>query len=772
MPTYDFKSLSSYDFEGLIRDLLQEELGLTLQSFKIGRDKGIDLRFSGNSGKDLIVQCKHYAESPYSAFYHHIKEEELRKIEILKPKRYILATSLGLTPHNKDELHELLKPFCRSTADILGKEDLNNLLGKFPRVEKKNFKLWLTSQNVLDAILHSKVLNRTDFEVDYIQRKLKYYVQNKSYFEAIEILEEFHYCVIAGIPGIGKTTLAEILVVDYLSKGFEPIKISHHIEEAFEVFNPMKTQLFYYDDFLGQTTFEQKMDKNEDQDLIRFCEVIQKSPNHRFILTTREYILNKAKLSYEKLAQSQFDLRKCVIDLSSYSTFDRAKILYNHLFFSDLPINYKKEILSQKSYWKIIRHRNYNPRIIEWMTDHIKNIALDGVKYIDVFLANLENPEKIWTHAFQNQLSESSRCLLLVLGSLPDEVFIDDLENAFSSYYEVKAERHRFRTSPQDFRRALKELEGNFIRIERSASDTVIRFHNPSIKDFVYNYLSSNLDEVKLLCSASVFFDQLRILWQLNRKNIRDALMGFADEFMENLKRNLHSKDVILVNAYYGFSGKTSSFAHKRRITTSLESRIVFAVEVAESIKKEELCTIIAQMLQILAEDLEKMTITKNDTLVLIEVLAKSEYKYLLDKSGFLQLAKEALKSNLEELKDFKYVVSLRKLEPELFSSDEWQELSDYFENHHYQIATSYIDGEEYSEDVSDYGELVYELGKEFEVDVSFAESYIEDRVQELEEEEKNHQEPVFEDDRHGSGPIENISDDQIDSMFDSYKIP
>ncbi|MEA3487016.1 MAG: hypothetical protein U9R20_05095 [Thermodesulfobacteriota bacterium] len=46
MTSYDFRSLSPIDFEGLVRDLLQEELALTLESFKPGKDLGIDFRFT------------------------------------------------------------------------------------------------------------------------------------------------------------------------------------------------------------------------------------------------------------------------------------------------------------------------------------------------------------------------------------------------------------------------------------------------------------------------------------------------------------------------------------------------------------------------------------------------------------------------------------------------------------------------------------------------------------------------------------------------------
>src|SRR5207249_10024600 len=58
-----------------------------------------------------------------------------------------------------------------------------------------------------------------------------------------------------------------------------------------------------------------------------------------FILTTSEYILNIAKRRYEVLAHPPVDLTMCVINLSDYTRPIRAKILYNHIYFSDCLTN-------------------------------------------------------------------------------------------------------------------------------------------------------------------------------------------------------------------------------------------------------------------------------------------------------------------------------------------------------------------------------------------------------------------------------------------------
>src|SRR5688572_2460630 len=101
MPNYTFESLSDADFEELVHDLLEAELSLSLESFTRGKDDGIDLRHCAANEAKLIVQCKHFAKSGLKTLLRHLRTEELSKIKILAPNRYLLCTSIGLTPRNK-----------------------------------------------------------------------------------------------------------------------------------------------------------------------------------------------------------------------------------------------------------------------------------------------------------------------------------------------------------------------------------------------------------------------------------------------------------------------------------------------------------------------------------------------------------------------------------------------------------------------------------------------------------------------------------------------
>jgi hypothetical protein len=129
MSNYDFRQLSPHDFEQLSRDLVQARDGIVLESFKNGRDHGIDFRHASSKG-NIIVQCKHYIGTGFPGLISELKKEVV-KVEKLKPSRYILVTSVGLTPLNKAEIQSLFGPVL-ATADILGPDDINNLFGLHP----------------------------------------------------------------------------------------------------------------------------------------------------------------------------------------------------------------------------------------------------------------------------------------------------------------------------------------------------------------------------------------------------------------------------------------------------------------------------------------------------------------------------------------------------------------------------------------------------------------------------------------------------------------
>lgn len=768
MSDYDFKTLSSHDFEDCIRDLLQQDLNIRLESFKSGRDQGIDLRYSKNTGGNLIVQCKHYAESGFSILLRDLKNIELPKVQKLKPARYLMATSVGLSPGRKDKIKKLFSPYCIATADIYGKEDLNNLLRTYPSVERKNFKLWLSSSDVLSRIVHNKIFNYSETEVERIRGKIKVYVQNDSFFRAIEILDDINYCIIAGIPGIGKTTLAEILLLHHLGLGYEPIKITNDISEAYAVLNQSPKQLFYYDDFLGQTSLEDKMNKNEDESLLRFLATIQKSKTAKLILTTREYILAQAKATYEKLSASSFDYKKCVVALEDYTKFHRAKTLYNHVYFSMLQPEYASALLHQRQYMKIINHQNFNPRIIDWMTQVVDSKGIRPENYVATFISSLKNPAILWKHAFENQLTSAARHILLVMTSLPAEVLLEDLERSFASFYEYRSKSNRFAIEPKDFRHALKELESNFVHINKDHNSLFIKFHNPSIKDFLVNYIKENDHFAHQLVDSAIYFEQIFRLW--NTFFVADISLARIRKNREMQKcleeavvRLFRSDDCRLKDVFYLSGEVNQTILTRREIdTVPLEARARCALDIAHELGLSKL---IDWVFTTLVEQFS-VDIHERELDFLLKRISRHEIsppKYFLDS------VKEFLCRKLDSLDDLDRLLTYTSVLPQALAESERVSLRNEFESTYEQMVENLCEQESSAETLREYADRLKELGEKFGLDVDREYDLMQERASDIEAERESDEPSDYDGWKESAREVDR-TEDEIHSMFDSLR--
>ncbi|HEY1213225.1 MAG TPA: hypothetical protein VGE93_06300 [Bryobacteraceae bacterium] len=403
----------------------------------------------------------------------------------------------------KDRLFNILKPYSKTPADIYGKEELDALLRKHDDIVRRHLRLWLTSASVLNALISRNVTTRSLALAAELDATLRTYAANGSHNKAMEILEKTHVCVIAGIPGVGKTTLAHVLCAHYLESGYDLIEISRDADDANKVWNDDLAQIFYYDDFLGQSTLEEKLGKNEDSRLLSLMKRISAAPNKRIILTTREYILAHARQKYERMDRYPFNIQTCVVDIESYTYRARASILYNHVYCSTLAPEIKARFASPVIYNPIVQHRNFNPRVIAATLAEASMLSDDPSGTPEAILSNLEEPSRIWEHIVEHQLAEPELALLKLLLTFISDVHIDDLA-------EIWRELGR---APRDLRRSISTLEGTMVKSSRGGDNIYIGFHNPSVRDYLQGYVRARLEEVEYLIASVKRYEQVEALW-------------------------------------------------------------------------------------------------------------------------------------------------------------------------------------------------------------------------------------------------------------------
>lgn len=411
MQNYDFSSVNDKDFESLACSLLGRHLSQRIERFKPGKNQGIDGRFFRNE-KMEVIQVKHFARSGYSKFIAELKKE-VPKVRKLNPSRYFIAVSLPLSAHNKSEISKLFLGFVKSECDIFGSEDLNDILAEHPDVERRFWGLWMTSANVLQRIIHSGVYGRSEFEREGIIRESKLFVETSDFVAAGKLLDDVHSIVITGAPGIGKTTLAKMLILRYINEGYELVSVQNGISEAENVFGThSERKMFYFDDFLGRNLYEAVHAK--DSAVVNFIKRVKSEKLKRFILTSRTYILNQGRELNDLFVINNIKRNEYEVKIESISHLDRAKLLYNHLWHSELESEFLDEYYTDKRFLKIIKHGNFNPRIISYIVNPDRFIGVKPDSYWPLISNILDNPTEIWGHCWSSQIDQDCRDLVLL----------------------------------------------------------------------------------------------------------------------------------------------------------------------------------------------------------------------------------------------------------------------------------------------------------------------------------------------------------------------
>lgn len=546
----NWKSFSPHEFELLVRDLLSACENIPVESFGVGTDGGIDLR------KDrcrTIIQCKRYCTD-----FRHLKRElakEAKKEAVRCAERYIVATSLSLTPRQKKSIKELI-PNIRTEEDILSGDDLENRLVLHPEIRKLYPLLWLGDADFIRDTLEKAQDRAIDHdsacELEKIARCMGYVAKPPMAAHALEILKEHKALIITGKPGIGKTTLAYYLTAYLMQEAdYEFVFIREDITTARYKFRKDKAQIFLYDDFLGTTFLHDRLRKNENKSIADFIEQVSDSANKLIVFTTREYIYQQASCIYSEFDDPHARYRKLLLNIEQQDLQYKAEIFYKHLWHKSFPAQYIKALFlnSQGNDWatdaplfRILRHPSFNPRILERaLQDSLRRQVEDVHDFPDFILRGLNSPYFLYEHAFREQLSQEQQILLLMVGVHPEWSPLDMTLKAATHFIRATG---RYQGTP--VRDSLRVLIGDFLTTRRNyQGQTEVNFVNPGIRDFIHQYLYNNADTAHLIiehtdnCVQPTYL--LSLLYRLRHKEPQQTEdTGLSKELSLHLRANVH----------------------------------------------------------------------------------------------------------------------------------------------------------------------------------------------------------------------------------------
>ena len=157
---------------------------------------------------------------------------------------------------------------------------------------------------------------------------------------------------------------------------------------------------------MGQHYF--KMKETQGKELLSLVKYVACHKNKKLIMNSRVTIFQQAKehvIEFKQYAEDErFKIK--ILDMGKLSLLDKGRIFHNHIYFKGLPAAYYQDILRDFRYREVVKHNNYTPRIMEFVTweYNFKNIPSDH--YYEYVLQCLDNSTEIWQDEFSEKLQQ------------------------------------------------------------------------------------------------------------------------------------------------------------------------------------------------------------------------------------------------------------------------------------------------------------------------------------------------------------------------------
>ena len=523
MRSYDFgNKLEEQQFEKLACEVVGQREGIRLQTYRKGKDQGKD-GFWYDEKDNIVLQAKCYQD--FQNLFKKLKGE-VKKVEKLQPKRYILVVSLPLSAGEAEKIRELFGGWIRKSEDLIDGNMLNSLLSDpdYRWIEKNFTGLWMPDGAVLEELLADALQKgrrmRNAREWRKAVEACRSFVQTNVYEEAAKRLEQDHVVVLSGQPGMGKTTIARILALGFLKPDPEEKAADGEwtkwqrdgfcwvfgLDELEEVWEEDTKQVFVLDDYWGAVLHRERS-RRESMRLSDLIYQIEGAENKRLIITSREYIVQQAMDQNPELS----DLirgRKLECVVKGYTNAEKARILFAHLQAADLEWDYVQSI-----FWCcdwLVNHAGYSPRVIEQFFKECHPADYQPMEYAKELKAWIEYPERMWEGVFR-ELSEEARVTALIAAISHTPALLSDIRETYGSY----VRRYAGEEAPKAFEACVSELEETvvFTYFDEESDEISLDFENPSVLDFLLDYLSMNREYyVPRLAACSIYYDQLLML--------------------------------------------------------------------------------------------------------------------------------------------------------------------------------------------------------------------------------------------------------------------
>lgn len=478
---YALHTLGWNDFQRLCLTITREILGQTVESFLDSHDGGRDGAFAGtwaSTGMEslsgpFVVQCK-FTSKINAVLKVSDLSDEADKAKRLAERglcdSYVIMTNAGLSGTGDERVKALFKEVGVKHVVTFGSTWINQQI-----LENKRLRMLvprLYGLGDLSQILDERAYTQARAVLESMREELEKVVVTDAYRKAIDAIDEYGFVLLIGEPAAGKTTIASLLAMAALDqwdastlKLDEPGKIT-------ERWNPDEpSQFFWLDDAFGVTQYEEFLVYRWNHILPQIGPMLRNGA--KIVMTSRDYIYNRAR---KDLKESAFPLLRegqVVIDVEDLTPEEKRQILYNHVKLGRQARSFRAEI---KPYLEdVASHPRFIPETARRLGDPLftKDLLVNKY-YIGQFV---ERREQLLKEVLQGLDVDAKAALALIYmrnGHLESPVQLRPSE--------AKA-LERLGSDLGRCLAALEALKGSLALISHASGEHTWQFKHPTIGD-------------------------------------------------------------------------------------------------------------------------------------------------------------------------------------------------------------------------------------------------------------------------------------------------
>jgi hypothetical protein len=478
---YDLHILGWHSFQQLCLTIAREVLGQTVESFLDGNDGGRDGAFSGSwktLGKEnlagrFVIQCKFTNRPGYVLQLSDLTDEVEKAKRLVGADRcdcYVLLTNAGVTGTRVEEIEARFLAVGVKQVVVHGSTWLTQQILEYKRLRMLVPRVYGLGD--LSQILDERAYAQARAIIESMREDLAKVVVTEAYQRAAEALDRHSFVLLVGEPAAGKTTIASMLAMAALDQWEASLLKLDEPADVAKRWNPDEpSQFFWLDDAFGVTQYEEFLAHGWNRILPQLKPMLRTGA--KIVMTSRDYIYNRARRDLKESAFPLFKESQVVIDVHALSARERRQILYNHLKLGKQSQSFLTDI---KPFLETVAdHPRFIPETARRLADPLftKDLFIDPY-YLDQFV---DKREQLLHDVLQGLDANSKAALALIY--MRNDHLASPIELQPAEFDALQ----RLGSSLGGSINGLEALAGSLVVCTSASGEKVWRFKHPTIGD-------------------------------------------------------------------------------------------------------------------------------------------------------------------------------------------------------------------------------------------------------------------------------------------------